>query len=192
MKCKKCGHIYSIENNYCNNCGNRLINNKGKIDFGLIIIFLFGLLAFGSIGYLTYYSLTTVSKNNSIVEEDYYLAITGEWLDTNHSNLLKLSNRATYNWFQDYNNDKNHCLSGSMTVKIKNDALNELNINIESVRKLFNVFDITEENVYLLKLYTSNKKISSSYYKLLCVERDEQLFIYNYNDKNVLQFSKNI
>ena len=79
-----------------------------------------------------------------------------------------------------------------MTVKIKNDALNELNINIESVRKLFNVFDITEENVYLLKLYTSNKKISSSYYKLLCVERDEQLFIYNYNDKNVLQFSKNI
>lgn len=191
MKCKKCGFIGNYSDNYCNNCGTKLVNNRGRIDIGLILILLFGLLCFSSIGYLTYRSLTTISKNTSFIEDDYYMDITGEWIDSTKNNLLKLSNKATYNWFQDYINDKNHCLSGSMKVKIKNDALNELNLTIDQVRQLFNLSDITEHNVYLLKLYT-NKEISNSYYKLLCVERDEELYIYNYNDNSVLQFSKNI
>ena len=62
----------------------------------------------------------------------------------------------------------------------------DINIRIDKY-----LSDITEHNVYLLKLYT-NKEISNSYYKLLCVERDEELYIYNYNDNSVLQFSKNI
>lgn len=192
MKCKKCGFNYKLEHNYCNNCGNKLPDNKGRVDFGLLVILLLGLIAFISIGYLTYYSLTTVSKNNTIVEEDYYLAITGEWIDTNNKNLIRLSNNATYNWFQNYNVDKNHCISGSMMVKIKDDALAELDLDINKVKHLFNLVGITKDNIYLLKLYTSNKDVDLSYYKLLCVEKDKQLYIYNYNSKNVLQFSKNI
>ena len=157
MKCKKCGFIGNYSDNYCNNCGTKLVNNRGRIDIGLILILLFVLLCFSSIGYLTYRSLTTISKNTSFIEDDYYMDITGEWIDSTKNNLLKLSNKATYNWFQDYINDKNHCLSGSMKVKIKNDALNELNLTIDQVRQLFNLSDITEHNVYLLKLYTNKE-----------------------------------
>ena len=158
-------------------------------DKVFILIIIFGIISFLIIGSLLYYSLTTIEKKSISEDTIYYQNIIGEWTDYNN-NLIRINNRGTYNWYQDYSNNKKDYLKGNIEVVTKNEALQELDISLAKIKSLLNVLDVTEENVYYLKLYTGSRDINYAYYKLLAVNRDEELLIYNYNDQVIYHLNK--
>ena len=179
MKCKKCGSVLDNSDTFCRMCGSKV----KKKDIGLILILLFGVLAFSSIGSLVYFSLTTASNNNVRKVDNSYSAITGDWVDSSLNNMFRITNTKNYVWYQNYSMDKNSYITGSLKVYKGDEALLKLDIDLDTIKRLINVEDIVVDDIYYLQLFTSNKDIKYSYYKFLVAIRDDDLIIYNYNDK---------
>ncbi len=186
MKCKKCGSVLDGNDSFCRMCGSKI----KRLDKGLILIIIFGVLAFASIGGLIYFSLTTTSTNKVRNIDNSYSAITGDWVDSSLNNMFRITNTKSYVWYQNYSMDKNSYITGNLKVLSGDDALLKLNIDLDTVKSLINVEDIVADDVYYLQLFTSNKNIRYSYYKFLVAIRDEDLIIYNYNDKEFYYCSK--
>ena len=186
MKCKKCGSVLDSSVSYCNMCGSKIKN----VDKGIILIILFGVLAFFSIGCLTFFSLTTTSNNKVRKVDNSYSAITGDWVDSSLNNMFRITNTKSYVWYQNYSMDKNSYITGSLKVLSGDDALIKLDIDLDTVKRLINIEDIALGDIYYLQLFTSKKDIKYSYYKLLVALRDDDLIIYNYNDKEFYYCSK--
>ena len=116
--------------------------------------------------------------------------------DDNYSNIgdteLKKSatNTNSYVWYQNYSMDKNSYITGSLKVLSGDDALIKLDIDLDTVKRLINIEDIAIDDIYYLQLFTSKKDIKYSYYKFLVALRDDDLIIYNYNDKEFYYCSK--
>lgn len=214
MKCLNCGFDNTENSIYCNNCGvklnseqNNIVNNnqnnfqtistatinaniKQKNNLGLLAILILGLLAFICIFSLTYISFTTSGSKSTKKTETYYENIVGEWIDSSEKNYLIISDNSLYNWYQNYRQNKNDYLEGSTKVTFGNDALQEMNLDLNKIKQLLNIEDIDESNIYCIKLYTSKKDIKYSYYKMLVVTRDNELYAYNFNDKLTYIFTR--
>ena len=180
MKCKKCGSILDNSDSFCRMCGSKI----KKTDKGLILIILFGILALTSIGCLIFFSLTTTSNNEVRNIDNSYSAITGDWVDSSLNNMFRITNNKSYVWYQNYSMDKNSYITGNLKVLSGDEALTKLDIDLDTVKSLINIEDIVVDDVYYLQLFTSNKDIRYSYYKFLVAIRDDDLIIYNYNDKS--------
>ncbi len=197
MKCDRCGVENSNDSFFCMQCGNPLNNNINNIentaplrnsssvknDKFLVVIISLGLVAFLIIGILMYFSLTTIKKNNNVIDTGYYQSIIGKWGDAYNNNLLNIKNNGSYEWYQDYSSNINDKIQGEVEVLIGEGALNELNLNLDIIMQMFNVADISEDDIYYAKLYTSKTNIKYAYYKILIVTRDNELLVYNFNDK---------
>lgn len=156
-------------------------------DKVFLLLILFGVVSFFTVGTLFYYSVITIAKDDVENTSINYKDVFGEWTDFNN-NLIRFSNRGKYTWYQDYYNDKKSYIEGEIEVISGNDALVELDINLEKVKELVNMEDISNGNIYYIKMFTKNK---SSYYKMLAITRDEELVLYNYNDKLIYQLNRN-
>ena len=217
MKCNICGNDNLDGAEFCKGCGSKLNNSisntennnlNNSIDIrpinsnievksnnktnkkGLLLIVLFGIISFTCIVTLSYFSLTTSSKEKNNYNDTYYSSITGEWIDSSNTNLIRISNNRTYSWFQNYSKDKKNSINGRTKVYAGEDALEELDIDFSKVKNLLNMQDIETSDIYYLKLFTNNKDIKYSYYKMLCGIRDEELVMYNYNDKVIYFFNR--
>ena len=126
MKCKKCGSVLDSSVSYCNMCGSKIKN----VDKGIILIILFGVLAFFSIGCLTFFSLTTTSNNKVRKVDNSYSAITGDWVDSSLNNMFRITNTKSYVWYQNYSMDKNSYITGSLKVLSGDDALIKLDFTV--------------------------------------------------------------
>lgn len=163
-------------------------SNKPNNIFGLLIIILFGLISIFSVVAITMYSINT--KTEYKVDNSYYSDIQGSFIDTTGNNLFVFKN-GSYEWYKNYSSDKKQYIEGSMKVVRGLKALETLNLSENKINKLLDIYSsYSTKDVYYLRLFTSEEDVKYSYYKILLVNTDKELALYNYNSKEELYFTK--
>lgn len=190
-----------MDNNEYNAMNNSInitpINNSQKEEkqkkphntFGIILLIILGLITFTSVAAITFLSFNTIELHSIVTK--HYSDIQGKWIDTTGNNLFIIKNDGTYEWYKNYNVDKNQYISGSIKVMKGYKVLDELDLTKSKISNMVDLVDeFSTEDIYYMRLFTSEDNIKSGYYKMLLVNTDREMAIYDYNSDLVYYFVK--